>query len=306
MNSADLQTVVITCPNCGTRYQVPYGTIGQAGREVQCAQCTKHWHAMAEAPPPPPVPVAAPVDDDKLFSPADERALDEAFEAEARGNAPTAPVPVLPATVPVNTEHQRTLAEIKAAITPRPKKEPANPIDAAKLNQNKRYFDKRQRSIRSRLPLARVRRTARLAAFVLLVSILVLGFALRTDLVRWYPALAGLYAAIGMPVNVVGLEFEGEKTMMSFRAGKPVMMITANVRSVASDTVQVPPVLVSLLNNSGAAVYEWTVTLKATEMEPGEVLEFSTEVSAPPQDAVTVRLSFTNPRAVSAAPAGTI
>ena len=82
MSSPDLQTVVIACPNCGTRYQVPYGTIGAAGREVQCAQCSKPWHATADAPPPPAV-----IDEDRLFSPADERALDAQFEAEARTTA---------------------------------------------------------------------------------------------------------------------------------------------------------------------------------------------------------------------------
>ena len=299
MNSADLQTVVITCPNCGTRYQVPYGTIGQAGREVQCAQCTKHWHATANAPAPPPIE-----DDDRLFSPAEEQALDEAFEAEART---TEPAEALPAAVPINPDHERTLAEIKAAIMPRPKKEAPNTIDPALLNKSRRAFDKRQRSISSRLPIARLRRTARLAAFVLLVSLLVLGFALRTDLVRWYPSLAGLYAAIGMPVNIVGLDFENEKTLMSFRAGKPVMLITARVRSIADRTVKVPPIVVSLLNTAGGVVYEWSVTLKAAEMEPGEVLDFSTEVSAPPQDATTIRLSFANPRnGASGAPAGSV
>ena len=298
MNSADLQTVVITCPNCGTRYRVPYGTIGHAGREVQCAQCTKHWHATADAPPPPPV-----ADDDKLFSPADERALDDAFEAEARGTQTAA----LPAAVPVNRDHERTLAEIKEALKPRVKKDPANTIDPALLKKSKRAFDKRQRTISKRLPIARLRRTARLAAFVLLVSILVLGFALRTDLVRWYPSLAGLYTAIGLPVNIVGLEFENEKTLMSFRNGKQVMLITARVRSISDFTVRVPPVLVSLLDASGAATYEWSVTLQAAEMGPGDILDFSTEVSAPPEGAVTVRLSFTNPRGdAAAAPAGTL
>jgi hypothetical protein len=128
------------------------------------------------------------------------------------------------------------------------------------------------------------------------VSILVLGFALRTDLVTWFPALAGLYSAIGMPVNIVGLEFQDSKTMTSFRAGKPLMLITSRIRSIASQTVPVPPVLVSLLDAGGATVYEWTVTPKATRMEPGEVFEFTTEVSAPPQGAVTVRLSFATPR----------
>ena len=54
-------------------------------------------------------------------------------------------------------------------------------------------------------------------------------------------------------------------------------------------------------------VYEWTVTLKAAEMEPGDVLDISSEVSAPPQNPATVRLTFTNPRnGASGAPAGTV
>ena len=66
MSSADLQTTVIACPNCGTRYQVPRSTLGAAGREVQCAQCGKPWHATADAPPPPAI------EEDRMFSPADE------------------------------------------------------------------------------------------------------------------------------------------------------------------------------------------------------------------------------------------
>lgn len=295
MSSPDLQTVVIACPNCGTRYQVPFATIGAAGREVQCAQCSKHWHAMADEPPPPAI-----IDEDALFSPGQENLLDAAFEAEAKAAAPTLPARVLP-----DGEPEKTLADIRAALAPKAKKEAINAIDPALLTKSKRAFDKRQAKISKATPMARMRRTARLGAFVLLVSILMLGFAIRADLVTWFPALAGLYAAIGMPVNVVGLEFVDSKTLTSFRGGKPVMLITSRIRSVASQTVPVPPVLVSLVDAGGATVYEWTVTPKATTMAPGEVFDFSTEVSAPPQGAVTVRLSFANPRAAStgAAPA---
>jgi predicted Zn finger-like uncharacterized protein len=297
MSSPDLQTVVIACPNCGTRYQVPFGTIGAAGREVQCAQCSKHWHAMADVPPPPAVE-----DEDILFASADEAELDAAFEAEERA---AAPAPTLPAKIATDAEPSRTLADIRAALAPKPKKDAVNALDPALLSKSKRAFDQRQAKINKQSPMAKMRRTARLGAFVLLVSILVLGFAMRADLVIWFPALAGLYASIGLPVNVVGLEFEDSKTLTSYRAGKPVMLITSRIRSVASQTVPVPPVLVSLLDGTGATVYEWTVTPAAKEMNPGEVLEFSTEVSAPPQGAVTVRLSFTTLRAgiAGAAPA---
>ena len=298
MSSPDLQTVVIACPNCGTRYQVPYGTIGAAGREVQCAQCSKHWHATADAPPPPAI------EEDRMFSPADESVLDAAFEAEARATAPPPPARSVP-----EGEPERTISAIRAALAPKPKKADINAIDPALLSKSKRAFDKRQARITSKLPMARVRRTARLGAFVLLVSILLLGFSLRTDLVRWFPALAGLYASIGMPVNVVGLVFEGSKTLTSYRDGKPVMLITSRIRSIATQTVPVPPVLVSLVDPTGTTVYEWTVTPQAREMAPGDVFEFSTEVSAPPEGATTVRLTFTTPRAgttIAATPAGTV
>ena len=113
MSSPDLQTAVIACPHCGTRYQVPRATLGAAGREVQCAQCTKPWHAMADAPPPPAI------NDDLLFSQADESEMDAAFEAEARGHA--APAPTLPATVQRDADHAKTLADIRAALAPKPK-----------------------------------------------------------------------------------------------------------------------------------------------------------------------------------------
>jgi predicted Zn finger-like uncharacterized protein len=299
MSSPDLATAVIACPNCGTRYQVPRATLGATGREVQCAQCGKSWHAEADAPPPLPVP--AQNDDDLLFSASEEAALDAAFEAEAEAIAPPPAAAIPPSHDP---EHDRTLAEIRAAIAPKPKSVAA--IDPALLTENRRAaFDRRQAHITRRLPMARFRRTARLGALVALLSVLLLGYSLRTDIVRLFPALAGLYAALGLPVNVIGLAFEDPKTLTSFRDGKNVMLITARIRSVAGQAVPVPPVLVSLLDASGTPLYEWTVTPRAIEMDPGEVFDFSTEVNTPPAGAVTVRLSFTTARGSAAASAET-
>ena len=126
MSSADLATVVIACPHCGTRYQVPYATLGANGRDVQCAQCGKSWHAEAGAPPPPAV------DPDLLF-PAEEAGLDFKFEEEERA---VAPVPAIPTAIepPRDAEHERTLAEIRAAIAPKARSKPVNGIDAKSLS----------------------------------------------------------------------------------------------------------------------------------------------------------------------------
>jgi predicted Zn finger-like uncharacterized protein len=289
MSSADLATVIIACPNCGTQYQVPFGTVGAGGRDVQCAQCGKTWHAKAEAPPPapPPVPAVPPSPTaDALFSPADEAALDIEFEAAAAAETASSARSV------ISSEHQRTLDEIRAAIAPKPA---MNDIDPAALSKSQKAFTKRQQGLAARLPLARMRRTARLAAFVALASILMLGYALRYDLVTWFPQLAGLYAAVGLPVNVIGLEFSDAKTLTLLRDGKTVMQISAKMRAIAGRTVPVPPILVSLLDANGAPVYQWTVTPPTPNMDPGDVVPFTTEMNSPPDAAVTVRLSFATP-----------
>lgn len=276
MSSPDLQTAVIACPHCGTRYQVPRATLGAAGREVQCAQCAKSWHATPEGR-----------ENDAMFSEQDEERLDAVFEAEAKAS--------VPAPIVRDPEHERTLAEIRAAIAPRPKPEPpAQPeVPAAGIAK---AFDRRLELVRRGLPFSRFRRLARMLSFICLVLLVLIGFFGRMELVRTFPALAGLYAGIGLGVNVVGLEFGDTKTLMSLREGRYVMQVTAKIRSVSAGTVPVPPVLVTLLGEDETVLFEWTVTPKAREMNSGEVLEFSTEVSSPPQGASKVRLSFAKAR----------
>jgi hypothetical protein len=199
------------------------------------------------------------------------------------------------------------LAEIKAAIMPRqPHEAPPAPMDPALLSRARRAFERRQARLSQHLPIAQMRRTARLAAFVLLAAILLLGFGLRTDLVRWFPQLAGVYAAIGLPVNVVGLEFEDSRTLTTYRGGQPLMLITARIRAVAHDAVVVPPVLVTLLDDKGLSLYEWTTQPRLARMAPGEVQEFSSEISTPPAGASRVRLSFAPLRSPPSLPAGTL
>lgn len=289
MRSPQPLTVVIACPHCGTRYQVPPETLGPTGRKVSCAHCGKAWLAETYLP--------KPAEEDRLFSPVEEAALDRQFTAiEQRAGIAEVPAS-LRGAIPDGgppPEVVRSLAEIKAAIAPRhveaPAAPPPEPTAAERVANGK--LEKRQRAAARRLPAARLFRMIRIVAVVLLVAVLAGGLLLRTEIVKLAPAMAGVYSALGFGVNVVGLEFSDVSTLMSRRGDSDVISVSATIRGVEPRRVVVPPVVVSLLDAEGTSIYQWSVNPPAGDVEPGEAIAFSAELAAPPKGATQLRLGF--------------
>jgi len=263
--------MIITCPHCQTRYQVANDTIGAVGRKVQCAHCHEAWQA---------VPVAEGADD-RLFDEDAERELDAEFAAEAR-RADQPPVPAAPAAPPAPVQ------EMAAAIR--------SQIDPVAAQRRERAFFRRQSRMGRQLPLARVRRTVRIASLVILALVLAAVVTLRTNIVRQFPELAGVYAAAGLGVNVVGLDFRNVHTLRSLKGGAQLLTVEATIYSVSSRPAAVPSVVVTLLDKTGAALYEWSVSPVAPTLRPGESVDFSTELPQPPEGADSVKLTFAGGR----------
>jgi len=257
--------MIITCPHCQTRYQVTYEAIGSAGRKVQCAHCHQAWdqHPLNAAPPQAP-------DTDQVFSAMAEDQLDEAMASEEKSFAVEAAL--------------NRASQAGAAVLPG--------LNAAEMKKRQADFSRRRNAMISRLPLARVRRAARILGMVGLAALLSAAYFGRVHIVDRYPDLAGLYAAMGMGVNVVGLEFSGLETLKTLSGGNDVLMVSAQIVGLTAEPVRVPPVVVSLLDADGHAVYEWSVTPRVRDLMAGERATFDTRLSLPPSEATRVRLSF--------------
>jgi predicted Zn finger-like uncharacterized protein len=93
--------MILTCPECATRYFLPDVQIGSGGRKVKCAQCGAIWREFSQAEPqavdragetapaasfvaPPPVSAPEPQpEDDDAFSPGAARRADILREKKA-------------------------------------------------------------------------------------------------------------------------------------------------------------------------------------------------------------------------------
>lgn len=262
--------MIITCPHCRTQYQVTFETIGSAGRKVQCAHCRQAWQQepLPFEPPPDPADMAA-------FEAMQEDALDDMLMAEERAAAAEL----------ADSAVASDLARRAAAGKPQP-------VDTALLKTRQRDFSRRRRSMEARLPLARLRRAVRLGAGLTLAAVVLgLGFA-REAVVTRFPDLAGAYEAVGLGVNVVGLEFTDVTTLHSLRDGKELLTVSAQIVGIAREPRVVPPVVVSLLDDRGMPIYEWSVMPSVRDLMAGERASFDTQLRTPPAGATRVRLSF--------------
>lgn len=259
--------MIIACPHCQTKYQVTYEAIGSAGRKVQCAQCQQAWQQ-------------APVEQDDaltrdqaMFDAIVEDGLDEALKVEEQA---------------VAAELARRLADEEN----RQKSASAAKIDPAVVRRRQRAFSRRQDAISASQPLARLRRGVRVVLAMLLCASLAFGYFGRVQIVDRYPEMAGAYDAIGLGVNIIGLDFSDVTAQHTIRNGKHMLAVSAQIVGINATPTPVPPIVITLLDGNGHNIYAWSIAPAIADLMAGERATFDTQLAMPPGDAKRVRLTF--------------
>lgn len=294
----DSGVLEIRCPSCDTAYAVPADRVGPNGRKVRCARCGTSWLAIADATAEAadflPEPVAIPPSVEPSF--ADMTAVDGEAPLEA-DDAATPDWREVSTQVAVAQALTAPLAGVARRRTV---------IDAAPAGfQTEKKRPAQASAPPRRVPTAPARRSASVAdrwgPWALGCAVALVGAAVlfRAPIVSAIPDLARLYASIGLPVNLRGLEVRTVTATRDIENGGAVMIVQGEIANTGGKEAALPPVRIAL-RSGGHEVYAWLVDPSRATLAAGASLPFRARLASPPANAEDVLVRFGERRQAAA------
>ena len=128
--------------------------------------------------------------------------------------------------------------------------------------------------------------------------------ALREKIVLVAPPAATAYKAVGLPVNVMGLDLRKLSSRVVMDGARKVLAIEGEIANVRRKPTPVPQLALTVRGDDGQAKYAWTSPAPKTQLQPGETVPFRARLAAPPESGaeVLVRFEASEEAAKAAAP----
>ena len=300
--------MILTCPSCGSRFQIPDGALGAAGRKVKCSACQHVWFQapegrVADPPPapaagqatpdisPPPEPNLAPKPDAVVapVPPAEEPAPDTEAEEITSSlvvaktvtdvEAPQAPDPHIPGSDEQTADEQTVNGP--TAEMPRP-----GTADGVAANEAPSFDVTRVVGPDDGADDRPSRRRFRAIALVVLLLVAA-GAALyqwRVDVLQAVPETLPAYAAIGLvgPPSSQNLKLEDVAFEVVDEDGNKVLIVSGRVVNAGPDLSLLPMLRAELLDQAGQVTTFWTFVATAEVLGPGAHTGFRDIYPDPP------------------------
>jgi hypothetical protein len=212
----------------------------------------------------------------------DTAAEEQATEAAAQSESAT-PAPVTVTDAP--------------PIAP---EEPSTASEATTEADEIENFAARRKRLQARRK--KERRSSRWTALILvLFAFNVALVGARSEVVRFFPQTASLFAAVGLPVNLRHLKFENMRISRETQEGLSALVIEGSIVSVASKATEVPRLRFAARDASGQEIYTWNALPSRSILGPGEKLDFRSRFVSPSPNATDVMVRFFTPQDSAAA-----
>jgi hypothetical protein len=180
-----------------------------------------------------------------------------------------------------------------------PAEPPAEPEVATDTDEIENFAARRKRLHARR---KKERRSSRWIALILvLFAFNVALVGARSEVVRFFPQTASLFAAVGLPVNLRHLKFENMRISKETQEGLSALVIEGTIVSVASKATEVPRLRFAARDAVGQEIYTWNALPSRSILGPGEKLDFRSRFVSPPPNATDVMVRFFTPQDSAAA-----
>ena len=248
--------MILTCPECATRYQTDASHFAPDGRKVRCAKCSHVWFQAA--------PTAEP---------------EPGLEDVAAQPEPEADEPV--AREAAKQEAQKREAPRREAYAAAPR------VEAAALSSF---------STRPNLLEQMVFGAGWVVLGVMVLATVWSAIYYRQGIANLWPQSSSFYAALGMPVNTRGLDLRDQGAHFEKQDGQDVLVITGDLVNITGREQNVPPIRVSLMDADKRELYHWNFSPVMPTLRPGQLVSFRTRLPNPPAAARGIELRFTAER----------
>jgi len=116
--------------------------------------------------------------------------------------------------------------------------------------------------------------------------------ALREKIVDLAPPAAKVFALLGLPVNLNGLELRGLHARIEMDGARKVLAIEGEIANLRHESTPAPPVALTVRGEDGQAKYAWTTRAPKSRLEPGETITFRARLASPPETGADVLIRF--------------
>ena len=301
--------MILTCPNCSTRYLMSAASIGPAGREVRCAKCAHQWFVEGQVDELDDQVLEEPVFDeqedqqdsladqeeeinveDRLKDIAsqimDDEGEDENFEDQADQDDYERAEQEL--------EEQRVEGEDASDQSEElPAEDIPNSVKPDHAQANVPAFAADVMRPEMTLQAKLMGYGAALVVFsILFVGLLVFQ---KKIIETWPPAIA-IYELAGFTIPFKGEELILENLdaeVITQNNGADILVLKGRILNLTDRTVDVPRMLAILRNTNGEADGQWIIDPPVDQVEAGASFTFTSEYAGIPGGIGSVNLTFT-------------
>ncbi|PHS38475.1 MAG: hypothetical protein COA91_08095 [Robiginitomaculum sp.] len=260
--------MILTCPECATRFQIADDAVGSNGRTVRCSQCSTTWFVAAE-------PDALALNEAEKYEVQKQEDLREEIIRKPVSDM-SGEIPALDA----DSHHEDGLL---------PSFEPDETLQVGA-----------HATIRDQAERKKVRRRLLDVGMIWIVTLVILAlFALaaylfRAKIVAQFPGAAPVYRAIGLEANSSGLEIYGLETREGNTDGVEVLIVTGKIKNFDTKPRNVEMIRLNFKNTAGEVLASWVVEPPKSVLKPGETISFISQYPNRPVGATKLAPEFIN------------